>query len=253
MEPEQQADDKDSRDVVTFLGRSAPAPPEVGPFVFRPAPAPGGTPPDAASPPAGPLTIGPEGRRARTPGARFRHPTLPPLPPLAGDALPDEGVAYFRQLLTRYWTFPAGDEHPASCLHFNLQALAILHELVVRAEARRPTWADLHQLELALLHVTPESVLRSQAWLLRARYREAVSPARFRQYEQSRPASWDDRTMPAEALRADQEVLLTELQRLQCGLPAPDRAGALRPSLASRLAAFWRRAIGRVGAPRPSL
>ena len=39
-------------------------------------------------------------------------------------------------------------------------------------------WEDLYELETALIHVMPETMLRSQAWVIRARYREIVPPAR---------------------------------------------------------------------------
>lgn len=187
--------------------------------------------------PAADETVFPAVRPAPPLGSVFRFAGFPhsarsprPLDPLA-----DYGIAYFYQLLSQYQTFPVADAEPAACLHFNPQAEAALSDLTARAESAVLTWADVDRLETALLRVLPETVLRSQAWSLRARYCEVSGPAMAALYQKSKPAAWDDATAPTEELRADMEVLLSELQKYRTFLPARDR---VRDKI-SRTAAGW--------------
>jgi transglutaminase-like putative cysteine protease len=134
-------------------------------------------------------------------------------------ALSDYALVYFRQLLTQYWTFPTNDEDPTACIHFNLQAISVIYSLILKYKSGNLTWEDLSELETALLRILPEAMLRSQAWVLRARYREIVPPAQFRLYQQSRSSSARDATLPTETLRAEMETLLGEMQKYRTLVP----------------------------------
>ena len=150
---------------------------------------------------------------------RFTHPEDSAEPAKAQASLPDYALVYFRQLLTQYWTFPTNDEDPTACVHFNLQAISIIYSLILKYKSGKLTWEDLSELETALLRILPEAMLRSQAWVLRARYREIVPPAQFRVYQQSRPSPARDATVPTETLRAEMETLLGEMQKYRTLVP----------------------------------
>ena len=167
----------------------------------------------------------PLGDRPLPPHKHFRYSFLGRSPhhPRAMDPLPSYGVAYFHQLLSQYETFPTSGDDPAACLHPNPRAEAVIDALTRKAGHEALTWADMDRLEVALLHVLPEAILRNMAWSLRARYFEVAGPALAALYKQSKPAAWDDATVPVEALRADLECLHDEMLKYRTFLPARDR------------------------------
>jgi len=143
---------------------------------------------------------------------RFVHPPGLEGRPNPQDSLLEQDAAYFRRLLTQYWTFPTNEEDPAACIHFNLPAISIIYDLIAKSERQRLTYGDLHQLEMAMVRVMPEVVLRSEACLLRAHYRVMAPPALLRQYAYSKITPVDDAADPVEALRAEMAMLLSQIQ-----------------------------------------
>ena len=132
-------------------------------------------------------------------------------------------------------TFPTTGDDPAACLHANPKAEAVIEALTHKAGHETLTWPDMDRLEVALLHVLPEVILRNMAWSLRARYFEVAGPSLAALYKQSKPASWDDATVAVEALRADLECLHDEMLKYRTFLPARDQ---VRDRI-SRNAARW--------------
>lgn len=141
------------------------------------------------------------------------------------DTLPDDGKAYFHQMLTQYWTFPTNDDDPSACIHFNLQAIGVIYGLVQKYKNDTLTWEDLYELETALLRVMPEAMLRSQAWTFRARYKEIAPATHFREYAKSKAVLGDEVALPTEMLRAELETLLSEMQKYRTFVPGI-RAGS---------------------------
>jgi hypothetical protein len=176
-------------------------------------------------------------RATPPPGSVFRFAGLShaPRPVRPADALTDYGIAYFHQLLSQYQTFPLADSDPAACLHDNPQATEAIKTLIAKADTVILTWEDIDRLETALMRVLPEAALRSSAWSLRARYCEVAGAQLSDLYLKSKPMGWDDAAVSVELLRADVEMLLSEMQKYRMFLPARDR---VRDQI-SRTAARW--------------
>lgn len=132
--------------------------------------------------------------------------------PKPQDPLLEHDAAHFHRLLTQYWTFPTNEQDPLACVHFNLQAISIIYDLIAKSKRQALTYEDLHQLEMALLRVMPEAVLRSEARMQRARFRAVAPPTLLRQYECSKHTPEDDAACPVEALRAEMATLLSQTQ-----------------------------------------
>ena len=182
----EQAQVADKREAAAPIGLPLGVPSTTDLFVFRPL--------TAAPPP--PSAQRPSSRRISVPNfmLRFRPAPAPvraaPLNPQ--DTLLEPDRARFRRLLDQYRTFPTDGSNPAACVHFDLQAISTIYGLIAKSERGALTYADLHQLELAVLRVMPEAVLRGEARGRRARYRAAVSPARFHQHMRSKRTPADD-------------------------------------------------------------
>ncbi len=226
----EQAQVADTPEVVEPIGK----PIMTDLFVFRPLAAP--TPPPSAQRPSS------SKRGGISPFLlRFRPAPPPPVrvapstPPNPRETLRGPDEARFRSLLDQYRTFRTDGADPAACLHFDLQAISTIYDLTARSERHTLTYADLHQLELAVLRVTPEAVLRREANDRRARYRAAVSPTQYRQYMRSKTTPKDDAAGPIEALRAEMALLLVQTQHNR----SSPSSGADARAIAWQVSACW--------------
>ena len=218
----EQAQVVDTKDVMAPMGK-----PSTGDlFIFRPLAAP---PPAQPSPkPAGsPFFL------------RFRPAPFPAqvVRSKPQDPLLEPDAAHFRRLLAQYRAFPADGADPAACLHFDLQAISIIYGLVAKSERGVLTYADLHQLEVAVLRVMPEAVLRGEARERRTRARASAAPIPLHEHLRSKimptkAVPKDDAEGPIEALRTEMATLLSETphQRAEVSPRAEARAAAWQVS-----------------------
>lgn len=181
-------------------------------FVFRP----------LVAPPPPPHAQRPSSKRGGIPPFLLRFRPAPPPPVRAAPSNPSETLRgpdeeRFHRLLDQYRAFRTDGTDPAACLHFDLQAISTIYDLTAKSERNAPAYADLHQLELAVLRVMPEAVLRGEVHGRRARYRAVVSPAQYRQHMRSKPTPKDDAAGPVEALRAEMAFLLAQTQHHRPG------------------------------------
>ena len=198
-------------------------------FVFRPLTAP--PPPPAQRP---------SSKRGGVSPFLLRFRPAPPPPVREAQANPHDTLresdeAHFRRLLAQYRTFPTDGADPAACLHFELGAISGIYDLTAKSERQALTYEDLYQLELAMLCVMPEAMLRGEVRARRARYRAVVSPSRFQQHMRSKTTPKDDAAGPVEALRAEMALLLTQTQHYR-----PDvSSGADARTAAWQVSACW--------------
>ena len=131
--------------------------------------------------------------------------------------LPEFAAAYFHQMLTQFEVLPVTSDDPAQCLNPNPQAVAAIRRLDAKAAAQTLTWADLDQMELALLSVLPARLLAPHGEMLHARYRETLG----REFSDIKTFSdiQTEEQKPPEALRAELWTLLIEVQQSRRLLP----------------------------------
>ncbi len=177
-----------------------------------------------SSPPSPPS----EKSNAYAPETVFRFNPIPlgNAPGAVAETLPRHITTRFQQLVSQFQTFPLCEEDPRLCLHPNSQAIAAIREIIKKSRHEALTWEDFDRMEIAMVHVTPAIALSHQAWELRNRYREAVGPVRYRLYEKSKPADWNDASVPDADLRADMEQMTSEVQAERVLLPLREQARA---------------------------
>lgn len=83
---------------------------------------------------------------------------------------------------------------------------------IIEKESSSFTWADLFELERAILSIEAEDMLRRHAWIIRDRYRSIAGDQRYQTYQASSPP--DAASASTDLLRADLEILLNETQYL---------------------------------------
>ncbi len=92
----------------------------------------------------------------------------------------DRDKTYFGQLVERYRALPYMVDNPRA------QEVAV----AIVGKANTPdsiTWTDIDALEIALFSLMPTAMLKREAWILRARYRDMVGQPVYDLYLQSNP------------------------------------------------------------------
>jgi hypothetical protein len=128
--------------------------------------------------------------------------------------LPKYAQAYYESILADYQSTPTPAPGDAVAVKAAEEAKEILH--------RHPkiAWNDIYALEIAVLRLQPLEKLRRRAWILRTKFKQAVTTDVYAAYEKSNPP--DAAIANLADLRADLEKILEEFHWLYTACRARD-------------------------------